>query len=57
MKTYKNNDPRLGESMEFTMDEMISLYRDNHWDKRDDGSIMTDEEIIDDVLDHDIEEI
>lgn len=57
MKTYKNNDPRLGESMEFTMQEMIDLYRSNHWDIFENGSKMTDQEIIDDVLNHDVEEV
>lgn len=64
-KRYINHDPRFGAQCEFTIPEMIALYRDAGWDEytdEDEGGqtiykTMTDEEIIDDIMQHDIEEI
>ena len=56
-KRHINHDERLGDTnFEFTMTEIIACYRGNHWDRRDDGTVMTEEEIIEDVLTHDVEE-
>ena len=49
---YMNNDERLGPSVKFTMPEMIQIYRENQWG---DG-LKTDQEIIDDILSHDVVE-
>ena len=56
MKTYINNDERLGDHYEFTMPEMIEIYRGNHWDRRDDGTTMTEAEIEEQVLSYEVEE-
>lgn len=55
-KTYINHDERLGDEYEFTMPQMIKIYRSNKWDRKD-GKKMTDDEIISDVLTMDIEEV
>jgi len=52
---YQNNDERLGDCVKFTIAEMTACYRDNHWDVRADGQTMTDSEIEDDILDHEVE--
>jgi len=59
---YINHDERFGSSVYmFTIPEMIAQYRDLGWDEyEDDNGIiveMSDDEIIDDILDHDIEEV
>ena len=54
---YRNNDERLGETCLFTMADMIKCYRANKWDQCPNGSEMTDDDIIEDVLGHDVEEI
>ena len=41
--------------MKFTIAEMTSCYRDNHWEVRADGETMTDAEIESDILDHEVE--
>jgi hypothetical protein len=61
-KRYINHDERFGaEVYAFTLPEMIAQYRDLGWDEyEDDNGIiveMSDDEIIDDILDHDIEEV
>jgi len=50
---YMNNDERLGPSVKFTIPEMIRIYKDNQWC---DG-LETDQDIIDDILAHDVVEI
>lgn len=61
MRKYFNHDERFGEACEFTIPEMIEQYRAAGWDEYQDenGNIctMTDTEIEEDILDHDIEEI
>ena len=52
---YQNNDERLGDCVKFTIAEMTACYRDNNWDVRADGQTMTDSEIEDDILDHEVE--
>ena len=47
---YMNNDERLGPSVKFTIPEMIQIYKDNQWC---DG-METDQDIIDDILSHDV---
>lgn len=59
---YRNLDERFGSEMyEFTIPEMVAQYRELGWDEYedDDGFTqkMSDEEIIEDIFDHDIEEI
>ena len=58
METYKNNDDRLGYPCVFTMPEMIKQYKMCGWDEYETEhgtEKMTDDEIIEDILKHDIE--
>lgn len=57
VKKYRNNDSRLGDCVDFTMDEMIDLFWTNFWHINDDGSVKSDDDIISEILDYDIEEI
>ncbi|MFA4904492.1 MAG: hypothetical protein WC600_17295 [Desulfobaccales bacterium] len=60
-KRYISHDPRFGTECNFTLPEMIAQYRMSAWDEYEDENgntcTMTDEEIIDDILNHDVEEI
>lgn len=47
---YRNHDERLGDNVLFTLDEMRECYCANGWDRG-----MSDDEIDDDVLSHDVE--
>ena len=60
-RKFINRDERLGDAYEFTLGEMIAMYREFSWDHEEYGDgathTLSDEEIINEVLSMDIEEI
>ncbi len=60
-KRYISHDLRFGTECEFTLPEMIEQYRMCGWDEYEDENgatcVMSDKEIVDDIMDHDVEEI
>jgi len=62
MPIYRNRDERLGDVYDIELKDVPELYRKAGWDiVREDGAIdaieMTDNEIIEDFLLHDVERI
>jgi hypothetical protein len=56
-KLYINNDQKLGfTDVVISQEDVIKMYRVNSWDTLPNGK-MTDDEIIDDFLDHDVFDI
>ena len=58
---YRNFDERFGVDVEFTIEEMIKQYQLCGWDQYCDENgvycIMTEDEIVADIMKHDIEPV